>query len=90
MIGSEIILFKMKMQFLALRWFQGLDYVVALNKVPLQFTKDCINNPKKKHRLRRNKVEYEQLSLFGDVEAEQDITWRVIAEPFYPKRAMVN
>ncbi|HFI4686549.1 TPA: hypothetical protein ACGP79_004998 [Escherichia coli] len=61
---------------------KGLDYVVALNKVPLQFTKDCINNPKKKHRLRRNKVEYEQLSLFGDVEAEQDITWRVIAEPF--------
>ena len=38
---------------------KGLDYVVALNKVPLQFTKDCINNPKKKHRLRRNKVEYE-------------------------------
>ncbi|ECE6263713.1 hypothetical protein T072_23385, partial [Salmonella enterica subsp. enterica] len=26
---------------------KGLDYVVALNKVPLQFTKDCINNPKK-------------------------------------------
>ncbi|WP_224217533.1 hypothetical protein [Escherichia coli] len=27
-------------------------------------------------------VRNHQLSLFGDVEAEQDITWRVIAEPF--------
>ncbi|MDH1318606.1 hypothetical protein N5C39_09530 [Enterobacter bugandensis] len=61
---------------------KGLDYVVALNKVPLQFSKDCINNPKKRHRLLRNKVECEQLSLFGDVEAEQDITWRILAEPF--------
>jgi len=61
---------------------KGLDYVVALNQVPLQFSKDCINNPKKRHRLLRNKVEHEQLSLFGDIEPEQDITWRVLAEPF--------
>lgn len=61
---------------------KGLDYVVALNKVPLQFSKDCISKPKKKHRLLRNKVECHQLSLFGDSEAEQDITWRILAEPF--------
>lgn len=61
---------------------KGLDYVVALNKVPLQFSKDCINNPKKKHRLLRNRVEHEQLSLFGESESEQDITWRILAEPF--------
>lgn len=61
---------------------KGLNYVLALNKVPLQFSKDCIDNPKKRHRLLRNKVEHEQLSLFGDVEAEQDITWRILAEPF--------
>ncbi|VEA04358.1 Uncharacterised protein [Salmonella enterica subsp. enterica serovar Sanjuan] len=61
---------------------KGLDYVVALNKVPLQFSKDCIDNPKKRHRLLRNKVEHEQLSLFGECEAEQDITWRILAEPF--------
>lgn len=61
---------------------KGLDYVLALNMVPLQFSKDCISSPKKKHRLLRNKVEQEQLSLFGDVEAEQDITWRILAEPF--------
>ncbi len=61
---------------------KGLNYVLALNKVPLQFSKDCIDNPKKRHRLLRNKVEHEQLSLFGDVEAEHDITWRILAEPF--------
>src|SRR5690606_30851634 len=61
---------------------KGLDYVVALNKVPLQFSKDCINNPKKKHRLLRNRVEHEQMSLFGESESEQDITWRILAEPF--------
>lgn len=27
-------------------------------------------------------MEHEQLSLFGDVEAEHDITWRILAEPF--------
>ncbi|MGB3255183.1 hypothetical protein [Buttiauxella gaviniae] len=61
---------------------KGLDYVLALNQVPLQFSKDSISSPKKKHRLLRNRVEVVQLSLFGDVEPEQDITWRIIAEPF--------
>ncbi|ASM06831.1 TPA: hypothetical protein ACF3P8_002352 [Serratia marcescens] len=63
---------------------KGLDFVLALNKVPLQFSKDCIAAPKKKHRLLRNKAEFEQLSLFGgsEPEAEQDITWRILAEPY--------
>lgn len=63
----------------------SLDYVLAMNKVPLQFSKDCIANPKKKHRLHRNKVERQQLSLFGENEAEQDITWRILAEPYLPE-----
>lgn len=61
---------------------KNLGYVLALHKVPLQFSKDCINNPKKKHRLLRNRIEHEQLSLFGKSEPEQDITWRILAEPF--------
>ncbi len=61
---------------------KGLDYVLALNQVPLQFSKDCISSPKKRHRLVRNRVESQQLSLFGEVEPEQDITWRILAEPY--------
>ncbi|CQJ66052.1 Uncharacterised protein [Yersinia intermedia] len=60
-----------------------LDFVFTLNAVPLQFVTDRVDSPKKKHRLLRNEVEYEQYSLFGDSEPEQDIRWRVYAEVFF-------
>ncbi len=60
---------------------KGLNYVLALNKVPLQFSRIASTILKASSSL-RNKVEHEQLSLFGDVEAEHDITWRILAEPF--------
>ncbi|MEX9779309.1 hypothetical protein AB7309_08240 [Providencia manganoxydans] len=60
-----------------------LDFVLAINEVPIQFSKDCISAPKKKHRLVRNHAEYEQMSLFGESEPEIDIIWRVLAEPYY-------
>lgn len=62
---------------------KGLDFVFAMHKVPIQFSKDDIDAPKKKHRLLRNRVEHEQLALFGETEPEQDITWRVLAEPYF-------
>ncbi|WP_140921175.1 hypothetical protein [Limnobaculum xujianqingii] len=62
---------------------KGLDYVMTLNLVPIQFSTDSIDSPKKKHRLLRNRVECDQLSLFGKTEPEQDLTWRVIAEPYF-------
>ncbi|ARX35363.1 MULTISPECIES: hypothetical protein [Proteus] len=65
--------------------YDKLDFVFAINNIPIQFSKDCISEPKKKHRLVRNKAEFKQLTLFGgdDSEAEEDLIWRVLAEPFY-------
>ncbi|HFJ9806489.1 hypothetical protein [Morganella morganii] len=60
-----------------------LDFVFAINEVPIQFSKDCIGIPKKKHRLVRNHAEFEQISLFGASEPEVDVIWRVLAEPYY-------
>ncbi|BET97675.1 hypothetical protein [Xenorhabdus taiwanensis] len=60
-----------------------LDFVLAINEVPIQFSKDCISAPKKTHRLVRNHAEFQQMTLFGDSEPEIDVIWRIIAEPYY-------
>lgn len=66
-----------------------LDFVFAINMVPIQFSKDCIFAPKKKHRLVRNKAESKQLTLFGgnDLEADHDLIWRILAEPYFIEEA---
>lgn len=57
-----------------------MDFVFSLHNIPIQFSKDSINNPSKKHRLLMNKAEYEQYSLFSENIPEQDVKWRVMVE----------
>lgn len=58
----------------------NMDFVFSVYGIPVQFTKDCIANPGKKHRLQMNKPEFEQYRLFSKTEPELDIKWRVIVE----------
>lgn len=58
-----------------------MDFVFSINNVPMQFSKDTISNPSKKHRLLMNAPEYEQFKLFANTEPEIEIKWRVMVEP---------
>ncbi|WP_368165470.1 hypothetical protein [Aeromonas sp. R6-2] len=68
-------------------WFKmhtmTMDYVFSVFGVPMQFTKDCILKPSKKHRLMMNAPEYHQYRLFADTEPETEIKWRVMVEPLH-------
>lgn len=57
-----------------------MDFVFSVNNIPMQFTKDCISNPAKKHRLLMNEPEHEQFRLFADSEPELEIKWRIMVE----------
>lgn len=57
-----------------------MDFVFCLNTVPLQFITDKVDSPRKRHRLLRNDAEFQQMSLFSDIDKEQEITWRIFAE----------
>jgi len=68
-------------------WFlmhsRTMDFVISVNGIPMQFTKDSILKPSKKHRLLMNAPEYHQYRLFAETEPEIEIKWRVMVEPLH-------